>query len=455
MTAVANDRLVFDVSRPRFRFNDGLAVFLTAIVVLSPLPFGSNRPQFWALGAAAVGLLGSVYFLSNALKQKPHRVPLRDVAAMASLLALLCTFLVVQLLPLGGTLPVAGTPSAPTLSLDPGQTWLMVLQILSYGLFYFLLMQVSAKRDRARLVLHIVFAAVVAYAVLALLSLTQWGDTILGLEKWAYPGSATGTFVNRNSFATFLAMGSAAGMALLMAVPAIHDRPASRIIDAGAIIAGLLIIGATLFATSSRMGAASAAGGAVVVFLLGSSKLGGGIRLWITGLLAVAIGAALLLPSFGGGLLERIVAPGGGDGRLEVYSQVWQAILQRPMTGYGGGSFEWAFAIFAQPPLNLDLTWDKAHSTYLQLWFELGLIFGSIPIVLLVLAGWRSLTTLRRSEGNWVLGLAGIGALTVAAIHSLVDFSLEIQANAFLLLALLAVGAAAPETTRTSRDRTL
>ena len=43
---------------------------------------------------------------------------------------------------------------------------------------------------------------IIACGVYALISL-QSGDTILGLPKWAYLGSATGTFVNRNSFATW------------------------------------------------------------------------------------------------------------------------------------------------------------------------------------------------------------------------------------------------------------
>jgi membrane protein implicated in regulation of membrane protease activity len=38
------------------------------------------------------------------------------------------------------------------------------------------------------------------------------------------------------------------------------------------------------------------------------------------------------------------------------------------------------------------------------------------------------------------LALAGVGALVLCGLHSTIDFSLEIQANMFVLLSIVALG---------------
>jgi O-antigen ligase len=111
------------------------------------------------------------------------------------------------------------------------------------------------------------------------------------------------------------------------------------------------------------------------------------------------------------------------------------------LLGYGGASFPVAFPPFERAPLPLDVVWEKAHSTYLGLWLELGLIAGSIPILIVASLGIRAFTGLR-DPSSLALSLAAIGAIVAYGTHSLVDFSLEIQANTYVFLAVLALGAA-------------
>jgi O-antigen ligase len=112
------------------------------------------------------------------------------------------------------------------------------------------------------------------------------------------------------------------------------------------------------------------------------------------------------------------------------------------LTGFGGGSFEVVFPSVHQLPVAIDRVWDKAHNTYLTLWVELGLLAGTVMLVLLGLLAWRLLRALRRTPARWLPLSTALGALMVAASHSLVDFSLEIQAVAFWFVALLAIGVA-------------
>jgi O-antigen ligase len=63
--------------------------------------------------------------------------------------------------------------------------------------------------------------------------------------------------------------------------------------------------------------------------------------------------------------------------RLQLYQQVFTMIKARPLTGFGFDSFPPAFEMFHKTPVTAGFVWDKAHSTYLTLWAEAGLLFGS------------------------------------------------------------------------------
>ena len=363
-------------------------------------------------------------------------------------------WLCLQMLPIGRWLPdaLSAIPlvggNATTISLDPGSTRLTLLNFATYALLFLLFAQVSADRRRARGMLLSLFLVISGFAVYGLVSLVQFGDTLLGFEKLYYLGSATGTFINRNSFATFLASGLAMGVPLLLDSfgRSQGGRPARSWIRQVLVLMGLLFIAATLLATNSRMGAIAGFAGAIVGFALSIRRVESSrARLWF-GLAAVAA-IGLVAFVYGAGTLQRLIFTDEDAGRGELYRQVWGTILQRPWTGYGGGSFATVFPLFQHPPLAGDTIWDKAHSTYLALWFEMGLVVGTLPLMVVFAL------FLRSTRGLWdassrMNSAATIGVTVVFAIHSLVDFSAEIMANAFLFTAVLALGAA-----RTGKSR--
>ncbi|HTJ57468.1 MAG TPA: O-antigen ligase family protein [Devosiaceae bacterium] len=359
------------------------------------------------------------------------------------------TLLVVQILPFGrlfGPFAFHAESGAvlysDTLSVSPGTTILMIVRLLGYGLFSALLVQAAATRATQRWrMLQILFGVTVAYAILGLLSLFVMHDTLLGTVKWAYPGTATGPFVNRNSFATFLAFGLVSGTALLCGLKRTRYQRQGTSLHC----LGLLIVASALLATQSRMGCLAGALGLSVVLAAAAARA----RLnWqaIAALCALGVAAAgALLGLFGGALLERLGSlDSDSDVRGDLYHQILGMIWQRPLLGWGGGSFETAFPLVHVPPLSTDLVWDKAHSTYLALWTELGLVVGTLPTIACLLLGARMFKTLRRNGPEWSIAVAALGVLAVAALHSAVDFSLEIEANTFLFLAILTLGAALP-----------
>ncbi|MCD7058919.1 O-antigen ligase family protein [Pelagibacterium xiamenense] len=451
-THPASRRSSFALGSGQAGTNTALSAALVVFLFLAPIPLGGNRPFFWAVNAVAVGLAALVYAVAMMRAGETWRISVRQQASIVVLWAASVAFLIVQFLPLGdfwdGLYAITrdGT-KIPTLAISvaPGETALMALRMLTYGMFFFLVLQLAANRTRAALVLRAIFIIVCAHAAYGLLAVTQLGDPLLFFEKWAYEGSATGTFVNRNSYATFLAFGLVIG--LVSALRALFSGNGRRgtnesLVAAALYLTGTVVIAAALVATRSRMGLAAGALGCALCALVV------GLKLWSRRKDAFFLGAGLTLGLtvaafflFGSGTLERLGSTEQDlDVRVALYTQVIQMIAERPWLGFGGGAFEVAYPLFHALPVSPDRIWDRAHSTYLSRWTEMGVVFGSLPMVILLIIGWQCARFVRRREQDWWLPLVAVGVLAVGAVHSTVDFSLEMQANTFFLLAILALG---------------
>ena len=442
----------------RSNANGPLMWSLLALLVLSPLPFGSARPFFWSFSAAYLGVVTFLYFGSLLLSGGRPRVTTTALLFPSILCTIFVGFLVLQMLPIGDWIGAfrienfAGAPlSSESISIAPGATLMMLLRQLAYATFFMLMLQVAANRSRRRFVLKIVLWSILLYGIYGMVSL-QTGDTILGVKKWAYLGSATGPFINRNSFATYLAFGGVVSLALFIG----ELRKISMPETVGRVLVSNLFIYAITYtvlllivvATNSRMGLAVTLAGSLVVLL--SGLIHGGARrgpvLAFLGLAGLGLAAALLYLS--PGMVDRIGSVEmDALARTNLYQQVWEMILARPMLGYGGGTFELAFPLFHRPPVDVDFIWNRSHNTYLALWSDMGLVIGSIPIVVMVYFGWRIMRTSLRNKAagqpseDWLAQTVAVAVIVLSAIHSLADFSLEIQANTFVFLALVACGA--------------
>ena len=444
------------------QLNDTVARLLMLVVALAPVPLGSNRGFFWAVTAVVVGLIGTFYTIRLGRLNEAARYGFQYMRLSVFLALLLGLFLILQTVPfsllgpwadpvrqyLSIVAPDGAVLTPNTISLAPQSTWLMLMRMVTYAVFYLLMLQVTTNHRRKSFVLNAALIIVTLYAIYGFVSLVQLGDTILGLPKWAYAGSATATFVNRNSFATFLAFGGVVAMALA-AGKLVHGEdedgvPIVRRFDPMILLYLLAyaIIVAALFATQSRMGFAAAIAGSLVIIVVSVAHSGRQGRLFAL-LPIFALAIVLGFFTYGQGLLERLGSvESASDVRLDLYAQVVQMILARPFVGYGGGAFELAYPLFHQAPVSADMVWDRTHNSYLALWVDLGLVAGSIPIVLLLAAGVRIIGGLSKVRADWTAKLAGLGVLVVGATHSLVDFSLEIQANTLFFLAIVATGVA-------------
>lgn len=427
---------------------------LLLLVALVPLPLASARPFFWVVAAVYVGLVGSVYtVLLLRIGENFRFTPPLGAVPLAAF-SVFCLYLLIQTLPVADfdiSLDAGLGIISPQLSIAPGMTMLMLMRQLTYGIFFFLILQVLANANRRVLLLDMLLMTIVAYGAYAMISL-QSGDTILGAPKWAYPGSATGTFVNRNSFATFVAIGAtiaAVRFASVLVQRSHHHaddgRPRGTVSQLFLFGFAFLFLALVLYATQSRLGLAAGTLGSALGFSMMLFKANGRLRYAsLLALVLVVIGGLITLTA-GVRLTRLLDLESDAVVRLDAYVQILELISRRPFLGWGGGSFEQAFQLVHRAPVTTDLVWTMGHNTYLSLWSELGVIVGSIPIIIV---GGIAVLLIRKLfdqtlDPNLIVPrIAALAVIVLVGIHAMGDFSLEIPANTFLFLAVLGAGVA-------------
>ncbi len=451
-------------SNPTYsRMNNRLALVLLAIILLSPLPLGSHRPVWWMVWGIVIGLATAIYMLSG--RDAASDRPLRLHYYRGILLAVLPVplFALLQSLPFAGLLPTslislpdAVTAALPnsmvTISIVPGTSLVGALRSVIFGLFFLLMLETASQSDRIRRISFVLFLGVAAHAVLGLVLLKVMGDTALWGDKEFSLGAATAGFVNRNSFATFLGFGLCLGIATLMERA---DLPQSRtgrksnfmnVSNMENMVLGTLVglILLALLATQSRLGLVSSLAGGILTFVLMQARRKvGRFRLIAQASALVLVTLVATFGLEGGGVVDRLLfLAGDTEGRMDIYRQMLTMIAARPLTGFGWDAFAPAFELFRTPPVLIAAEVNMGHNTYLTLWVELGLVVGSLPLVALAMIARRCIQNYRRRTSLLAPPVAAMGAMLTAGLHSFGDFSLEIQANVFLFLAILALGIA-------------
>ncbi len=209
------------------RLDVAAMALLLALLVWAPLPLGSNRPWSWSLLAVATALALLLWALGAALGAGTRPRAVWPVALAAA-----------TTLPVWGwawlqTLPVASFPwlsphplwaeaqaagiegAVPMVGLDAAAGRDALMRLITYGAVFWLAWRLGADAERARRLLVTILGTIVACAGYGLfVHLAGW-ETIGWLPKTAYIGDVTGTFVNRNNFATYANLGVVIAVALL------------------------------------------------------------------------------------------------------------------------------------------------------------------------------------------------------------------------------------------------
>ena len=128
------------------RINSLVFYALLMLVLLAPIPLGSNRAWAWSLCSFLVGLLALAWCI-NAIVSR-QRVSLSLPLPIIALFLASCLWALLQAStwlteslahPLWAfTSEAAGLTATPVISLNPGDTLTAVMRLAAYGLVFFL-----------------------------------------------------------------------------------------------------------------------------------------------------------------------------------------------------------------------------------------------------------------------------------------------------------------------------
>lgn len=370
----------------------------------------------------------------------------------------------------------------------PHDTRLMVLRSLGYvGMFWLVLLLVTSDRRRTALLSGMMIAGVVQ-AMIAIVLYSSDGRYTLMDESFVQGLRATGTFAGPDALANYLLFTLSAGVAVMlsqMGTPGPHPSRRRRRLH-----------GALEFMLSTKMVVRLMLIIMVIALVLTRSRLGNGaffvalmlMTLWIVGRSpqlrrpAAILAASLLVIDLivigqWVGLSKVIarmqatelalqaeqeeaasaVASGASpptaqrapdmpqyreetlQERIRPLRDAMAMIEERPWTGFGAGAFYSAFTRYKVE--STKFFYDHAHSDYVEIVTDTGLIGLSLLGALMLLSAGRTVQLMKDRQGPHVRGVAagcGMG-IVCALLHATLDLNLQINANAAMLTVLLAV----------------
>ena len=436
-----------------------LFLFL-ALIIWMPLPLGSNRPWAWSvIEVISFGL--TAYWFINYLRQKIEFPSLIFHSKWLFIsIGLFAIVILIQILPIPSEIvhlirPV-DTQFEPsqwtTISIDPTITWIHLKQTLAFACLAFLTLALINNRQRLKL---LAFTFIISGTLQALYGSFM---TLSGIEygfffkKEAFHGVATGTYWNRNHFANYLILCLSMGIGLLLS-ELYQTKSASWREQGRRFLQSLLgnkikvriclaIMVIALVLSHSRMGNTAFFISLIIsgfLWLILTQKVTKGSLLLLASLLVIdlfIVGAWFGIDKVKNRLETTSLS---AETRDEVNRDTLTLISDQPLLGTGAGSFYTAFPQYRGNDINL--YYDHTHNDYLQFVAEHGLI-GVIPLIMLLFGSiYQAVQTMRtrRTLIFQSMAFAPMMACIAMMIHSTVDFSLQLPANAASFIIILSL----------------
>ncbi len=428
------------------------AIFSALLVVmpLTAIPYGTVEPWWEAIFQCLIFSLIALWIVEGMLRGE-WRVS--GLSLLAPALAIVA-YAFVQTLPLH-------MGAWPSISADPYGTRLVVLKLLALAFAGALLLRYTSSRRRLRALIYAALFTAVVSAIFGIVRETTHHNTPGFALPQLKPGVGYGQFINRNHFAYLMEM--ALGLALGLTLGRGEKR--ARLLY----IAAALPVWMALVLANSRGGILSMI--AQLLFLLLIYGLAGqaqgagdgeyGIWPFIRRLMsklpvrifliAGLLGAMVVGVFWIGGdplakRLETLQSEVGSDSttesenarRIQIWQASWKMFKAHPVTGIGFGSYWVAITEYYDVPGQKRPY--EAHNDYLELLVSGGVIGAALGLWFLTALIKRVRKSLRTKDA--LRRAACLGALTGlfgVAVHSLVDFGLQITVNALICVALVVI----------------
>ena len=387
---------------PSQRFAIWSAVALAVLLYFSILTDAAR--ERWALSLFQSGVFGLAIVWAIRMIFRPYRLSVS-----------------VLLVPLGGTALWGLLQLFTNQTVYRFSTWNGVLSWTTNFVLFFLALQILYASEVHRAFRQALLYFGFALSVVSLIQFFTSNGKVFWLFSAQYADQALGPFVNRDHYASFIA---------LVLPLAIYAAVTERKKGVGyAAMAGAMF--ASVIAGASRAGSILVT--TEMAVLLFPVILGGATprRTPVANLTRVAFFAAVFTAVVGWGVLwERFKAPDPYRFRREMLYSSVSMVRERPWSGFGLGTWSTAYPAYAM--FDIGGIANHAHSD----WAEWG-AEGGIPFFVMLLAVflWSVRYAIRFPWG------AGVVAVF---LHGLVDFPLQkppIAALTFVLLGALAASA--------------
>jgi len=414
---------------------------LLLLLILTPIPYGAVEAwstALWEVWIFATAILWVILVLRDGqlrFEGNPLLIPM----------LLLLAYGVIQMVPLG----IGGRS---TISFDPYLTLQACIKLLASIVFFAMFSTFVSTDDNRKGAVKVILGVCIVIALIGV------GQNYVGRALWRR--GVFGPFVNRNHFAGFLEMGIGLASAAIVVRSAKLEMMAVH-------ACGVLIMCAGLVLSASRGGVMALAAQfvflAIVALTAGGSRSKSGERsplrgfLRVAGVLGLGIGVTVVAILLVGS--ERLVANFAQAqdtftaellnneryNRRDIWGAAWEMVKHNPVTGVGLGAFQVAYTQY--DPSSGTQRVEQAHSDYLQILADAGIVGGVLAVAflaILLIRGFRASGAQDRHRRAIALGaLTGCVGIVV---HSLVDFNLQITSNAQLFLALAALATTKRET---------
>jgi O-antigen ligase len=346
-----------------------------------------------------------------------------------------------------------------TISLNPWRTESEVVNLAGYIMAGWLAFHMARRVETAKLLLNVVIAITALYTLYAFALLFIDVQQVNVFYTVPYSSRLmSGSFMLHNSFATYCGLGALAAVAKLCndgthfimagrGLRRLAETTLQYCFGRGAfVLIALILCFAGVVASASRAGFVATMAGmitlALIAIVLSRGRAG---RMWAgLGALAAVTPIIIILIFNGDTLanrLDQLLASDTADAiRFALWDSARRMIADAPLLGLGLGTFEDAYPLYAVQVFPHVM--DKAHCDYLEFAAGVGLPaavawWGA----LLWLWGWNTRALFVRHRHR-VFSSVAIGATVLVAVHSCVDFSLQLPAVSLSFATLFAIGTA-------------
>ncbi len=460
---------------PAIRLSAGLEhaalTILGALMLFAPIPLGSKHPLGWGILTTLI-LVAATLWIASTVTASTTRSLNYPSRIASGLFFLFSAYIFAQALPLPASIVAFLNPGAHALysAVEPGEPIAMALStdrgvtldeaLRSSSLFFVFLMLVNLLNTKRRLIVftYVVLACGIAHASFALLDAVYDGHLfrrpIIGLGSPS--ASIAGTYSNRNHFAGLMELTFFVAVALYLAQlrrskPLRNTRERLRRVSNWLLsvqpwyLLSLLIALVALLFSASRGGFLSAAAASLLlgVFLAFRSRF----QVSKANLLIVL---AVVLPLFAATALgvdrlaKRLENRGLTDDRYELRQLGYRMASDFPFFGSGSGTFRHLYPAYENTPFGNGKLLHHVHNDYLELALETGLVgFALFSSAILLCLYWLVKAPFRITDRTIAaIRFGGLGGVLSLLIHSLVDWNLQIPANAYWFTVVLAIAMA-------------